>query len=208
MGSANRFILIIIFFATFGFNAGSAVNEEPKKLVIIGDSISEGYGVAKENAYPTLLESKIKTLNKAWIVVNASIGGSTSASAQGRVKWQTKSKPDLLLLALGANDGLRGLKISDMERNLNEAVVLAKKAGIKTILVGMKMPPNLGLKYTKEFYASFARVAKKNEIPLLPFLLDKVAGDPKLNQADGIHPNEDGHKIVATTVFEFIRSYL
>lgn len=177
-------------------------------LVIIGDSLTEGYGITKEEAFPNLLEAKLKAAGKNWKVLNSGVSGSTSASAPGRVSWALKSKPEAILIALGANDGLRGLKTSALESNLIKAVTVAKSSGAKVFLAGMQMPPNYGIEYTKEFREVFPKVAKKEKVELLPFLLDKVAGQPKLNLADGIHPNEAGHKILAKTVFEFLKDKL
>lgn len=179
-----------------------------KKILVLGDSLSEGYGVARESSYPEILSSKIKETHKNWQVVNASISGSTSASGPGRLKWQLKNKPDLLLLILGANDGLRGLKVEETEKNLNQTIAVAKENGIKIILFGMKMPPNYGEKYQKDFESIFTKLAKQHNLPFVPFLLDGVAGDPKMNLADGIHPNEAGHKKIAENVFNGIKGNL
>lgn len=182
--------------------------EDAKRLVIIGDSLTEGYGVRKERAYPALLEKKIVASGKKWTVVNAGISGSTSASAPSRMQWQLKNKPDLIMLSLGANDGLRGLPVADMEKNLTSALELAKKENVKVILAGMLLPPNYGEAYVKNFGAAFKRVAEKNSVPLLPFILQGVGGIAKLNLSDGIHPNETGHEKVAETVYNFLKPYL
>ncbi|MBX2995187.1 MAG: arylesterase [Bdellovibrionaceae bacterium] len=180
----------------------------PKKLVILGDSLSEGYGVSREAAFPALLEKKIKADGKDWTVINAGISGSTSASAVSRLKWQLKAKPDLIVVALGANDGLRGLKTEELEKNLSAAIEAIQKEKIPVILAGMMMPPNYTKDYADKFAAVYPRVAKKYKIKLIPFLLDKVAGETALNQADGIHPNEKGHVIVADTVYANIKGQL
>ena len=179
-----------------------------KKLVIIGDSITEGYGVSHDQAYPHLMQQKIDKLDKKWRVVNSGISGSTAASAPSRVTWILKQKPELVLIALGANDGLRGAPVKSIEDNLAKAVAACKSAGVRVIIVGMKLPPNYGLEYTKQFEGAFGRVANGAGVPLLPFLLEGVAGKAGLNQADGIHPNEKGHVIVAETVFKFVKGYL
>ena len=172
-----------------------------KKLIIIGDSLTEGLGVAKEQAYPSLLEKKLKN----WTVSNAGVSGSTSASGLSRLKWQMKAKPDLVILALGANDGLRGVKINETEKNLTETIAYAKQNNIKIILAGMQLPPNYGKEYTSEFKKTFYKIAKKEKVLLIPFILDKVAGDFQLNQADGIHPNEKGHEVIAETLYQFLK---
>lgn len=195
-----KFTLAVLF-CCYGFWTFA---EGEKKIVIIGDSITEGYGVSHEQAYPALVQKKIEASGKPWVVVNSGISGSTSASAPGRVTWHLKQKPDLIVLALGANDGLRGLPTKSMEDNLGKAIAACKKAGVKVLVAGMLMPPNYGVEYSRQFAAVFPHLAKKYEVGLIPFLLDKVGGNQSLNQTDGIHPNEKGHQIVAETVYQAI----
>lgn len=183
-------------------------NAWAKSFVIVGDSLTEGYGVAKEKAYPFLLEKKIQAKNPKWKVVNAGISGSTSASGPQRMHWMMKSSPDIVMIALGANDGLRGLKVEDMKKNLIATIEAAQKGKTIVILAGMQMPPNYGKEYTKEFKDAFPAVAEKTKIKLLPFLLDGVAGVKDLNQADAIHPNEKGHEVVADAVFKFVEKLI
>lgn len=179
-----------------------------KKVVIIGDSLTEGYGVPKERAFPFLVEEKFASQDKPVEIINSGISGSTSASAPERVKWALQSKPDMIVLALGGNDGLRGLSPSVMKKNLNKAIDLAQQADVKVILFGMLMPPNFGKKYQEEYEKVFTSLAEEEDIPLLPFLLKDVGGIRDLNQADGVHPNEKGHKIMAETVFQFLKGYI
>ena len=183
-------------------------HSKEKVLVIVGDSLTEGYGIKKENAYPHLLEAKLKAAGKNWKIINSGVSGSTSASGPGRVDWALKSKPDALMLALGGNDGLRGLKPESMEKNLRKAVASAKAAGVKVYLAGMQMPPNYGNEYAKNFAATFPKVAAAEKVDLVPFLLEGVAGEEKLNLADRIHPNEAGHKIMADLLFRFFKDRL
>ena len=190
------------------FSISILAAEEPKRLVIIGDSLTEGYGVSHSQAYPALLQKEIDQFGKKWKVVNAGISGSTSASAHSQVQWHLKQKPDLILIALGANDGLRGNPVKAMQENLDKAIVEAKKAKVPVILVGMRVPPNYGEKYSNEFAAVFPTLAKKHSLSLISFLLDKVAGVADLNLTDAIHPNEKGHVILSKTVFEGIKKYL
>ena len=201
-------VLLSLLLVALPVSVRAADPGAPKRLVIIGDSLTEGYGVSKDKAYPTLLQEKIKKLGKNYMVINAGISGSTSASAVSRMSWQLKNKPEFILLALGANDGLRGLPVKAMEDNLNKAVALAKTAGVKIMLAGMRLPPNYGQAYVDDFTAAFTRVAQKNGVPLLPFILEGVGGVADLNLTDRIHPNEKGHTIVADTVFNFIQKYL
>lgn len=187
----------------------SLSSAQTKKLVVLGDSLTEGIGVSKDSAYPALVEKKIhESGKKEWTVVNAGVSGSTTASAVGRLKWLFKSKPDLLLIVMGANDGLRGLKIEESEKNLAQAIEYAQAQKVPVVLGGLYVPPNYGKDYTEKFKKMYQDLSKKYKVPLIPFVLDKVAGDPKYNQADGIHPNEAGHKIIAETVYQEIKGLL
>ncbi|AHI04754.1 lipase/acylhydrolase domain-containing protein [Bdellovibrio bacteriovorus W] len=195
------FFLSIIFVSSLSF--------AQKKLIVLGDSLTEGYGVAKEAAYPALLEKKLhESGKKEWTVINAGVSGSTSASALSRMKWLFKNKPDVVLLALGANDGLRGLDVDASEKNLNAAIEYASKEKVRVILAGLYMPPNYGKAYTDKFKNMYESLAKKHKLTFIPFILDKVGGDPKYNLPDGIHPNEAGHKIISENVFKAIGAEL
>jgi acyl-CoA thioesterase-1 len=176
-----------------------------KTILIIGDSLTAGLGVTPEQAYPALLQKRLAEAGiKQVKVVNAGISGSTSAGAYARLKWYLRARPHLLILALGANDGLRGLSVAEMEINLGRALSLAKEAGIKSVLAGMEVPPNYGPEYAAAFRQVFPELAGRYKIPLIPFLLEDVAGKPELNQADGIHPNPEGHNIMADTILPYI----
>jgi acyl-CoA thioesterase-1 len=201
---------LFLFLPLFIFSLAHAVpTANPKKLVVLGDSLTEGYGVAKDSAFPAILEKKIHDSGKTnWSVVNAGVSGSTSASAVGRMKWLFKSKPDLLLLTLGANDGLRGIKLEETEKNLAAAIEYAQSEKVTVVLGGLYMPPNYGKDYTNKFKNMYQTLAKKYHVKLIPFLLDKVAGDPKYNLSDGMHPNEAGHKIVGETIYQEIKDLL
>jgi len=177
-------------------------------VLILGDSLSAGLGVETEQTYPFLLEEMLNQKGFTVNILNGSISGSTTAGASSRLKWFLRAKPDILLLALGANDGLRGLSTDKMTQNLENAIILAKKNGIQVILAGMKLPPNYGPAYANAFETSFVWLTQKHDLPFIPFLLKNVAGKASLNQADGIHPNPDGHKIIAVTVFEILSEQL
>lgn len=197
---------IIYFLFLFVFSAPSAWSDST--LVIIGDSLTEGYGIAKEQAYPALLEKKLQAAGLKWKIQNSGVSGSTSASGPKRIQWALKGKPQAVMLALGANDGLRGLSVQQLEDNLKKSIELVKKEKIKIYLAGILMPPNYGKDYAEKFAKVFPKVAKDTGTPLLPFLLEGVAANPKLNLPDGIHPNEEGHKIMAETVFQFLKDKL
>lgn len=198
----------LIFFAPGYSRAAKSSHKEEHVLVFLGDSLTEGYGVAKEKAYPALIETKIKTAGLRWRVINAGISGSTSASAKGRLQWLLKSHPKIVVLALGANDGLRGFPPEETKKALQETIAVAKQNEIQVILAGMKMPPNYGGKYGREFERTFVDLAKQEKLVLIPFLLERVAGEKTLNQEDGIHPNEKGHAVVAGTVWTVLAPIL
>ncbi len=178
--------------------------DNPVKVLILGDSLSAGLGVETQQAYPSLLQDMLKQKGFDVNIINGSISGSTTTGAPSRLKWFFRAKPDILVLALGANDGLRGLSTDMMAQNLGKTIIIAKKNGIKVILAGMKLPPNYGPEYANAFDASFGWLAESHDLPFIPFLLKNVAGNASLNQADGIHPNPEGHKIIAVTVFEVL----
>ena len=173
-------------------------------IVALGDSLTEGFGVKKEEAYPHLLEEKLLLKGYDVKVINAGISGSTSASSFSRLKWYIRTNPDIIILALGGNDGLRGLNVNSMKKNLTKTIELAKSEKILILLAGMQIPQNYGKEYTDSFREAFHELANKHKIPIIPFLLKDVGGVPTLNQSDGIHPNTEGHKIMALTVFEYL----
>jgi acyl-CoA thioesterase-1 len=179
---------------------GASAGEGPV-ILCLGDSLTEGYGVEPEQAFPSLLEARLRANGHPGArVINAGISGSTSASAASRLRWQLRSKPDVLVLALGANDGLRGLDLAATRKNLDQALALAREAGVRVVLAGMKLPPNYGPAYTRDFEALFPELAEAHGAALIPFLLEGVAAQPELNLADGIHPNARGHERVAGNV--------
>lgn len=181
------------------------------KVVFVGDSLTEGYGVAKDAAYPSIIEAGLKARGvEDVIIVNAGVSGSTTASGTSRLKWHLngKPKPSILVLALGANDGLRGLDVKAARKNLAGTMDLAKANGMRILLAGMQMPPNYGKEYAASFKAMFEDLAKEYDATLIPFLLEGVAADPTLNIADGIHPNEKGQKILAQTVLKYLEPFL
>lgn len=173
-------------------------------LVCLGDSITAGYGLDEGEAYPTLLLHELP----GWVIVNAGVSGDTTAGGLKRLNWILKSKPEAVLVALGGNDGLRGLKSAETEKNLDAILVRIKAAGAKAFLAGMMVPTNYGEDYFFDVKVLYPRVAKRAEVPLLPFLLEGVAGRAALNQADGIHPSSEGQKILAKNIGKFLRRHL
>jgi acyl-CoA thioesterase-1 len=182
---------------------------EPQSVLILGDSLTAGLGVMPEQAYPSLIQEKLENAGQGKVrIINGGISGSTTAGAYARLKWYLKARPDVLVLALGANDGLRGLSVTEMEINLDKAITLAKESDIRVIIAGMEIPPNYGPDYAARFRQVFPELARRHNIPLIPFLLEGVAGRERLNQADGIHPNPQGHKIIADQVYPYIMESL
>ena len=172
-------------------------------MLIVGTSLTAGLGLDPEDAYPALLQRKADSAGVAVEIVNAGVSGETSAGARRRIGWLLRQQVDALVLETGANDGLRGLDIDSTRANLRAIVEEVKHAqpGARILLVQMEAPPNLGARYTRDFHAMFEQVADAERIELLPFLLRDVAGRADLNQADGIHPNEAGSKVVAETLW-------
>jgi acyl-CoA thioesterase-1 len=180
-----------------------------KTVLFLGDSLTEGYGIDKKLSYPELLLKKFKKEGKSELIfVNASISGSTSASAPSRLRWFMRSKPQVLVLALGANDGLRGVDLKSTKKNLQTVIDMAKKNKVTVILLGLRMPPNYGKEYTENFQKLYRELAKENSLVLVPQLLEGVAGVKELNQDDGIHPNEAGHQKMMDNVYPHLKKLL
>jgi acyl-CoA thioesterase-1 len=184
--------------------AQKAVPEKRKSMVFFGDSLTAGYGLDEPSqAFPALIQQKLDSAGLGYQVVNAGVSGETSSGGVERIDWILGNPVDVFILELGANDGLRGIPIAETKKNLQMIIdkVKAKSPSARIILTGMEVPPNMGQQYASQFRSIFTELAKKNELPLVPFLLEGVGGEPKLNQADGIHPTPEGHKIVAANVW-------
>ncbi|MBL7841594.1 MAG: arylesterase [Cyclobacteriaceae bacterium] len=186
------------------------VQTKPKVILFFGDSLTAGYGLSPEDAFPTLTGEQLIKNGKNVKIVNAGLSGETSAGGLSRIDWVLRQPIDVFVLELGANDGLRGLPVDQTKKNLQAIIdkVKVKNPAVKVVVVGMMVPPNMGGTYSTQFNAVFPEIAKKNKATLMPFLLDGVAGNEKLNQADGIHPNPEGHKIVATNVTKILMPLL
>ncbi len=173
------------------------------RIVCLGDSLTAGYGLddPATQSYPALLQAKLDAAGLAFEVVNAGVSGDTSAGGLRRLDWSLEGDVRVLVVALGANDGLRGQPVDELERNLEQIVRGAQQRRLRVLLAGMEVPPNLGAAYADAFRAVFRDVARARGVPLLPFLLSGVAGDPRLNQGDSIHPNATGTRVVAENVW-------
>ncbi len=175
-------------------------------VVFLGDSLTAGLGVNEDQAYPALVAQRLAAAGHPVRLLNAGVSGDTSAGGLRRLEWLLAQHPAVVVVALGSNDGLRGLPLEETEGNLRRIVTRAREAGGRVLLLGMMVPPNYGPDYAPKFAAIFPRLAQELAVPLVPFLLDGVGGRPELNQGDGIHPTPEGHRIMAQTVFPKLES--
>lgn len=184
--------------------------DKPATILFYGDSLTAGYGLSKEQAFPAVVEEILEKRGEHAEIINAGLSGETSAGGKSRINWVLKRPVDIMVLELGANDGLRGLPVEQTRQNLQAIIDKAreKNPDIKIIIAGMMVPPNLGPEYSKSFQSIFPALAEENDAELIPFLLRDVAGIKSLNQADGIHPNVEGHKIVAQNVLRVLDKVL
>ncbi len=192
-----------------GKNSSESIVEtktEKKVILFFGNSLTAGMGLDPNEAFPSLIQVKIDSLQLPYKVVNAGLSGETTASGKNRISWVLNTDIDVFVLELGANDGLRGIPLKETRTNLQDIidVVQHKNPNTTIILAGMQIPPNMGQEYTTEFKGIFPELAQKNNIGLIPFLLEDVAGNPDLNQADGIHPTAEGQKIIANNIWPII----
>ncbi len=185
------------------------VNAKGQTVLFLGDSLTEGLGVSKEQAYPRLVGDLIESkLDKKITVINGGVSGSTTSDGLARLQWYMKKQPSLVFVALGANDGLRGLDLDKSQKNLEKIIRQAQRSGAKVLLAGMLIPPNYGPEYTQRFKNMYTNIQEKYSLKSMPFLLQDIAGKKEFNQKDGIHPNAKGHAVIAEKVFEFIKDEL
>lgn len=179
-------------------------------ILFLGDSLTAGYGLSEDQAFPAVAGAILKQRGKNVKIINSGISGETSAGGLARIDWVLKQPIDILFLELGANDGLRGLPVTETEKNLQGIIdkVKAKNKNVKIVLAGMMVPPNMGKDYAEKFEKVFINLSVKNKCTRIPFLLDGVGGIERLNQADGIHPTAEGHRIVANTVVKTLEKLL
>lgn len=185
-------------------------NTGKKSILFFGNSLTAGYGLEPAEAFPALIQHKIDSLGLKFTSVNAGVSGETSSGGNGRIEWILKSSVDVFVLELGANDGLRGIPITETKKNLQAIIdkVKTKYPQAKLVLAGMQVPPNMGAKYSNEFRTMFVDLAMQNNMSLIPFLLEGVGGVKSLNQQDGIHPNVEGAKIVADNVWQVLEGVM
>ena len=196
----KNFCILFLLLAT------SVTAQEKKNILIFGDSITAGFGIEPQQAFPALIQNRIDSLGLNYNVINAGLSGETSAGGLRRIDWVLQRKVDVMILELGGNDALRGIDLSTTKENLQKIIdkVQAKYPEAEIVVAGMQVPPNLGTDYTQQFASIFPALAKENELHLIPFLLEKVGGSQELNQPDGIHPTVKGHALVAETVWEYL----
>lgn len=217
-------VLIVVFFCGCGNNSksvsetkkdtvkeASATNAKQKNILFFGNSLTAGYGLDDpDQAFPAIIQQDIDSLKLNYKVINGGLSGETTSDGKNRINWLLRQPVAVFVLELGANDGLRGIPVAETEVNLQAIItqVKAKYPNVKMILTGMQVPPNMGGKYADDFKKIFPRLAKKNDMQLVPFLLENVAGIRELNQRDGIHPTAKGAKIVAANVWQVLKEML
>ena len=206
---ARQLLPLLLFVGGLaGLSSPTLADDERPRIVAFGDSLTAGLGVALEDAYPAQLQRRLEQQGVPYRVINAGVSGDTTAGGLRRVDWALKSRPTILILELGANDGLRGLNPGETKANLERIIQRCQQASVTVVLAGMKLPPNYGADYTKSFEAVYPALAKQYRLMLIPFFLDGVAGSPSLNQADGIHPTGEGYRIIADKVLETVKPLL
>lgn len=185
----------------------SQVSAEPV-ILAFGDSLTAGFGVDAQDSYPARLQRLLAEKGYSYKVINAGVSGDTTAGGAARIEWVLQHNPEIVILELGANDGLRGLSISEMRKNLGKIIETCQRKGARVLLAGMEITPNLGAEYTRDFRESFTQLAKQYKVPLIPFFLENVAARPELTRPDGVHPLADGYAIVTQTVFQYLEPML
>lgn len=223
-----KFRYFLVFFLVYGCGDApkkEATSEDPqvaeenqdttnqskgKVIMFFGDSLTAGYGLEMEEAFPALIQERLDSLQLDYTVINSGLSGETTSGGLNRLNWVLNQNVDIFVLELGANDGLRGIPLNETKSNLVAMIELvrSKNKQTKIILVGMQIPPNMGPEYTSEFRKLFPNVAAEKDVALIPFLLDGVAGNPELNLEDGIHPTAKGHQIVKETVWDILKNQL
>jgi acyl-CoA thioesterase-1 len=205
----NQIFRLVFVFGIFSMLSPAPVDSKERPVVLaFGDSLTAGFGVNEEESYPSRLQVKITSAGFPHKVVNAGVSGDTTAGGVRRIRWLMKHEPEIVILALGANDGLRGLSADEMRRNLETIIKICREHNARILLAGMKALPNYGADYTQEFEAVFPELAKKHDLNFLPFLLEGVAGEREYTQPDGLHPVAEGYSIVTDLVWKRLEPML
>jgi acyl-CoA thioesterase I len=206
------FVILMMISATFAACKNDQRQEAPgqgakasmKTIVAVGDSLTAGFGIAEEEGYPALLEKKLQADGHQYRVINAGVSAETSSGALSRLEWILTLKPDIVILETGANDGLRGIDPQVAENNIREILKTLKDRDVVVLLAGMKMVRNLGPVYVAKFNALYPRLAEESGAVFMPFFLDGVVMQSELNQADGIHPNAAGYRIISSNIYPYV----
>lgn len=199
--------LMLLWPLTSGAISSSASDNRPR-IVAFGDSLTAGFGVQADESYPAQLQRRLDSLGYHYRMINAGVSGDTTAGGLRRVPWILNSKPELVILELGANDGLRGIPVDQTKSNLRQIIRQLQETGTTVVLAGMKLPPNYGQDYTTNFEAMYQMLAKEYHLALIPFFLEGVGGSSSLNQADGIHPTKEGYEIIVNQVLKVLKPVL
>jgi acyl-CoA thioesterase I len=199
--------MILLFLLLLTLSGRFTADNEPVNILFFGDSITAGYGIDQAQAFPALIQEKLDSLHWNARAINAGLSGETSSGGLRRIDWLLRQRIDIMVLELGGNDGLRGIDLNLTRSNLQEIIDKTRSVypSAEIVIAGMQVPPNLGQDYTDQFRTMFFDLAEKNNVKLIPFILEDVAGIPELNLPDGIHPTPEGHKIMAETVWNVIR---
>ena len=200
----RRLLAALVLAALLAAPAGA----QERVIVAFGDSLTAGQGVPAEQAYPALLAARLRAEGYPYRVVNAGVSGDTTAGGLRRVDWALRLGPEVVILELGINDALRGQDLETVRSNLHQLVERFQSAGVRVLIAGMRLPPNYGAGYGTAFQRLYEEVARKRGAALMPFFLDGVAGDPRLNQLDGIHPTADGYRLIVDRLWPHLRPLL
>lgn len=201
-------MFVVLLWPLVSDGASTSATDTRPRIVAFGDSLTAGLGVQADESYPAQLQRRLDSLGYRYRVINAGVSGDTTAGGLRRVPWILNSKPELVILELGANDGLRGLPVDQTQSNLRWIIRQLRESGTTVVLAGMKLPPNYGQDYTASFEAMYRMLAKEYQLLLIPFFLEGVGGSSVLNQADGIHPTKEGYEVIVEEVLKVLRPML
>jgi acyl-CoA thioesterase-1 len=202
--------LKVTFFIIITFLSLNLSAQDQETILFFGDSITAGYGLTEEQAFPAVIQQKIDSLGLNYNVINSGLSGETTAGGLRRIDWVLQQHVDIFVLELGGNDGLRGIDPLNSKQNLQGIIDKVRETypDADILLTGMEAPPNMGQTYTSRFREIYTELSNENDVSFMPFILEGVAGDPDLNQSDGIHPTEAGHRVVANDLWEYLRPLL